>query len=131
MCGAMNNCPAMQHRCLVHAALSHEVAAGLKASGLGAQVVSAFRNHLISRQPAVILRRVEASLIDGPDIALIAIARLPCIRHAIQWFENPVAIGPSPHSARRLHGSHSVCAPWRLCGAHRQRCGRCILPHYD
>ena len=44
----------------------------LEARGFGSQIVRPFRCHLVQRHAAVSLSRIKASLVDGPDVALIA-----------------------------------------------------------
>jgi hypothetical protein len=93
--------PISDSRC---AALPDEVAAGLEASSLSAEVVRACARHSVRRHTAVLLRRVEAAPANGPYIAFIAIMRLLAVRDSARRLENPIAIGPCVERAARLHG---------------------------
>ncbi len=112
-------------------ALLYDVAAGLEASGLSAQVICSFAWQGVRRDATVILRRVEASLIDGPNIALVAISRLMRVRDSVQRLEYPIAIRPRSHGPYALYGARWSYAAQRLPRAHRWASAGRISLHFD
>src|SRR4029077_16227558 len=117
-CGNPSVLSASNRRCK-GGALLHDVAAGLEASGLSAQVICSFAWQGVRRHATVILRRIEASLFDGPDITLITISRLLCVRDSVQRLEYPLAIRPRSHGPYALYGARWLYAAQRLPRPHR------------
>ena len=82
-------------------ALLYDAAAGLEASGLSAQVISSFAWQGVRRHATVVPRRVEASVIHGPDVALVAISRLLRVRDSLQSPSGPARTVPMRSCDRR------------------------------
>jgi len=76
---------------------------------------------VLRRHATVILHRVEVSLANGPDVALIAIPRQLRVRDSVQRFDSPVAVGPRLQYAPRLHGTRQPCTVLLLRNPVRRR----------